>query len=232
MRAAGSPAAAFDALADQIGLGERMRSAHRIGAVRFVHSLPPGYLRTAQGPGWALVGDAGHWMDPMSTHGMTSALRDAELLVEAITSPVPVQPGTAGSYQHTRDRISRPMLETSDEIASFGWDLDRIRDVLRRMSSAMTDEVETLAIAGASSLTRPPGCAVPKPVGPRSRPGACHTGAAATSFRRRATSCRYGYWATFLPTDTGGRPATRAIGWTRERARRPSRPRVLCGFSR
>ena len=40
------------------------------------------------------------------------------------------------------------MLETSDEIASFGWDLERIRDVLRRMSSAMTDEVETLAIAG------------------------------------------------------------------------------------
>ncbi len=148
VRATGSPAAAIDALADQIGLGERTRSAHRIGTVRFVHSLAPGYLRTAQGPGWALVGDAGHWMDPMSTHGMTSALRDAELLVEAITSPILVKSGAVGSYQHTRDRISRPMLETSDEIASFGWDLERIRDVLRRMSSAMTDEVETLAIAG------------------------------------------------------------------------------------
>ena len=148
VRAAGSPAAAIDALADQIGLGERMRSAHRIGNVRYVHSLPPGYLRTAQGPGWALVGDAGHWMDPMSTHGMTSALRDAELLVDAITSPVAVKPGTAGSYQHTRDRLSRPMLESSDEIASFGWDLDRIRDVLRQMSSAMTEEVEALALPG------------------------------------------------------------------------------------
>ena len=148
VRAAGSPAAAIDALADQIGLGERMRSAHRIGSVRYVHSLPPGYLRTAQGPGWALVGDAGHWMDPMSTHGMTSALRDAELLVDAITSPVAVKPGTAGSYQHTRDRLSRPMLESSDEIASFGWDLDRIRDVLRQMSSAMTEEVEALALPG------------------------------------------------------------------------------------
>ena len=115
-------------------------------AVRFVRSLPPGYLRTAQGPGWALVGDAGHWMDPMSTHGMTSALRDAELLVDAITSPIAVKHGTAGSYQHTRDRISRPMLENSDEIASFRWDLDRIRDMLRQMSSAMTDEVETLAL--------------------------------------------------------------------------------------
>jgi 2-polyprenyl-6-methoxyphenol hydroxylase-like FAD-dependent oxidoreductase len=146
--AAGSPAAAIVALADQVGLGERMRSAHRIEAVRFVHSLPPGYLRTAQGPGWALVGDAGHWMDPMSTHGLTSALRDAELLVDAITSPAAKEPGTAGSYQHTRDRLSRRMLETSDEIASFTWDLDRIRDVLRQMSSAMTEEVEALALPG------------------------------------------------------------------------------------
>ena len=38
--AAGSPTAAIDALADQIGLGERMRSAHRMKAVRFVRSLP------------------------------------------------------------------------------------------------------------------------------------------------------------------------------------------------
>jgi hypothetical protein len=75
-------------------------------------------------------------------------LRDAELLVDAITVPVAVKPGAAGSYQHARDRISRPMLEASDEIASFGWDLERIRDVLRQMSSAMTDEVETLAIPG------------------------------------------------------------------------------------
>ena len=30
-------------------------------------------------PGWALVGDAGWWKDPLSTHGITDALRDAEL---------------------------------------------------------------------------------------------------------------------------------------------------------
>ena len=112
--AAGSPAAAIDGLADQIGLGERMRSAHRIGAVRYVRSLPPGYLRTAQGPGWALVGDAGHWMDPISTHGMTSALRDAELLAEPC-SPARVarRASALGSYQPTRDRLSLPMLHVT-----------------------------------------------------------------------------------------------------------------------
>ena len=40
----------------------------------------PGYIRRPWGPGWALVGDAGYWKDPISAHGLTDALRDAELL--------------------------------------------------------------------------------------------------------------------------------------------------------
>ena len=48
----------------------------------------PGYLRRAWGPGWALVGDAGYWKDPISAHGLTDALRDAELLARAIVSSV------------------------------------------------------------------------------------------------------------------------------------------------
>ena len=34
------------------------------------------------GPGWALVGDAGYFKDPITTHGITDALRDAELLAD------------------------------------------------------------------------------------------------------------------------------------------------------
>ena len=42
-----------------------------------------GFLREAWGPGWALVGDAGYFKDPLTAHGMTDALRDAELLAGA-----------------------------------------------------------------------------------------------------------------------------------------------------
>ena len=42
----------------------------------------PGHLRQSWGPGWALVGDAGYFKDPITTHGMTDALRDAELLAD------------------------------------------------------------------------------------------------------------------------------------------------------
>ena len=44
----------------------------------------PGHVRQSWGPGWALVGDAGYWKDPLSAHGLTDALRDAELLARAV----------------------------------------------------------------------------------------------------------------------------------------------------
>ena len=36
------------------------------------------------GPRWALVGDAGYFKDPITVHGITDALRDAELLANAV----------------------------------------------------------------------------------------------------------------------------------------------------
>ena len=44
----------------------------------------PGYLRQCHGAGWALVGDAGYFKDPLTAHGITDALRDADLLSRAI----------------------------------------------------------------------------------------------------------------------------------------------------
>ena len=86
-------------------------------------------------------------MDPISTHGMTAALRDAELLSQAVFSAprggAQLQSALAG-YQATRDRLSLPMLRVTEEIASYQWDLTRIRTLLRTLCSAMTDEVEAL----------------------------------------------------------------------------------------
>jgi 2-polyprenyl-6-methoxyphenol hydroxylase-like FAD-dependent oxidoreductase len=115
------PRGVFERRATSTGLGDRLAEAHRVGTLRFVHSLPPGYLRTAHGPGWALVGDAGHWLDPISTHGITAALRDAALLSQAIlrTEPGTAERGAAlAHYQDVRDHLSTPMLEITDEIAT------------------------------------------------------------------------------------------------------------------
>ena len=107
----------------------------------------PGFLRRAHGAGWALVGDSGYFKDPITSHGLTDALRDAELLASAITSVV-----TAGAqesvalatYQETRDRLSERLFATTDAIASFAWDLDQIPRLLLDLSHAMVDEVDLL----------------------------------------------------------------------------------------
>ena len=44
----------------------------------------PGFFRPASGPGWALVGDAGHFKDPTPGQGISDALRQSERLARAI----------------------------------------------------------------------------------------------------------------------------------------------------
>ena len=67
----------------------------------------PGFLRRAHGPGWALVGDAGYFKDPITSHGITDALRDAELLATAIITAASggaSEEVALAAYQSTRDR--------------------------------------------------------------------------------------------------------------------------------
>jgi 2-polyprenyl-6-methoxyphenol hydroxylase-like FAD-dependent oxidoreductase len=69
------------------------------------------------------VGDAGYFKDPISAHGLTDALRDAELLAGAVVS------GSADSspdealehYGASRDRLSVPLFDVIDRIASHDW---------------------------------------------------------------------------------------------------------------
>jgi flavin-dependent dehydrogenase len=106
----------------------------------------PGYLRQAHGPGWALVGDAGYFKDPISAHGITDALRDAELLARAVDG------GGLEGYALERDRLSLPMLRVADAIAAYDWDAPTARSLLLEMSRATVDEVETLrALDGGGS---------------------------------------------------------------------------------
>ncbi len=64
-------------------LGQRIREAVLVERLRTTPDLP-NCFRVPNGPGWALVGDAGVVMDPVSAQGIGNALRDAELLANAI----------------------------------------------------------------------------------------------------------------------------------------------------
>ncbi len=54
------------------GLAERLDQRGPAGPPRVFPGLT-GYLRDAAGPGWALVGDAGYFKDPITAHGITGA---------------------------------------------------------------------------------------------------------------------------------------------------------------
>ncbi len=127
-------------------LADRLRPAVLVSPVRtFVGQ--PGHLRTPWGPGWALVGDAGSWKDPISAHGLTDALRDAELLACAAVRVLAGEASEAdafGCYQATRDRLTLPILTGSDEVAAMRWDDDRIRLLLRGLNQAMSEELRAI----------------------------------------------------------------------------------------
>ncbi|MCE0767336.1 FAD-dependent monooxygenase [Pseudonocardia kujensis] len=96
----------------------------------------PAVLRTPTGPGWALVGDAGYFKDPLTAHGITDALRDAELLARSVQGEL--------DYGRTRDHVSRLLFSVAEEIAGYRWDLAEIRALLRAESAAMRPEVRLL----------------------------------------------------------------------------------------
>ena len=100
-----------------------------------------GFLKRGTGPGWALVGDAGYFKDPLTAHGITDALRDAELLARAIIR------GTTAAfadYETTRHDLSRRLFEITDDIASFAWTDSEVQQLHRAFSSEMSREVRAL----------------------------------------------------------------------------------------
>jgi flavin-dependent dehydrogenase len=123
-------------LADQVG---------RAGESA-LHGFPGhrGFFRQAHGPGWTLVGDAGYFKDPLTAHGITDALRDAELVAGAIADG---SDGALAEYQERRDVASLELFDATDAIASFSWDLKGVRVLHEALAKAMSREVKLLASA-------------------------------------------------------------------------------------
>lgn len=121
-------------------LAARAREARVSGPTR-AFGGEPGFLRRAHGPGWALVGDAGAFRDPITSHGIADALRDAEWLANAIVS------GTSAAldeYEAARDDLMRDLIRVSDAIASFDWTLGEVRNLHLELSRHMARGVEAL----------------------------------------------------------------------------------------
>jgi 2-polyprenyl-6-methoxyphenol hydroxylase-like FAD-dependent oxidoreductase len=71
---------------DEICAGEQVIRLHGMGC-------QPNFFRKAVGPGWILIGDAGHHLDSITANGITNAFTQANLLGEALDCDIADQAG-------------------------------------------------------------------------------------------------------------------------------------------
>lgn len=94
-------------------LAERFAAAELVGPVQGATDVES-YMRVPWGPGWALVGDAGVHVHPVTARGIGLAVHDAMLLAEALAA---VLAGTQtadaalGNFQQARDAHSGPAYD-------------------------------------------------------------------------------------------------------------------------
>jgi 2-polyprenyl-6-methoxyphenol hydroxylase-like FAD-dependent oxidoreductase len=129
------------------GFGPRLREGQRVERFRSTPELP-NVIRTPYGPGWALVGDAGLVMDPLTAQGMGHALRDAELLSEAIVA------GTEKEYRKERDRQTRPMYDLTVSLAKLTPVPAAVRRVFARLGEDPVAAARFFGVLGATVPVR------------------------------------------------------------------------------
>jgi flavin-dependent dehydrogenase len=117
-------------------LDERLRDAERVGTL-IGSGDQRNFFRQAAGPGWALVGDAGHHKDSITARGITDAFAQAELLSEILAgrceSDAAVDTALA-EYARRRDTMLlesyQATLRTTDLVVT-GRRLAALADVAR-----------------------------------------------------------------------------------------------------
>jgi 2-polyprenyl-6-methoxyphenol hydroxylase-like FAD-dependent oxidoreductase len=132
-------------------LAERVRAGTREERFRTATGLA-GWFRKPYGPGWALVGDAGYRLHPITAQGMTDAFLDAERLVAALDDHLAGRAGyddAMSAYQAARDAAVAPMYEMTFELAQLDRppppEMQQLLFAVSQQQDAMDDFVSVQA---------------------------------------------------------------------------------------
>lgn len=100
------------------------------------------FRRKPWGPGWALVGDAGLTMDPISACGISNALRDARFLAQAIqrgmSGTLPLEQALAG-YEEQRDRTVTALYDFTCDMAKLEPPTDEATELFTALQYSPED---------------------------------------------------------------------------------------------
>jgi 2-polyprenyl-6-methoxyphenol hydroxylase-like FAD-dependent oxidoreductase len=132
-------------------LAERVREGRREERFYAATDLA-GYFRKPYGPGWALVGDAGYHLHPITAMGITDAFADAERLAEALDAALTGRSSydvAMAHYQTERDEHAMPMYEMTFDFAQLDQppppETQQLLSAVARSPQAMNDFVSMQA---------------------------------------------------------------------------------------
>jgi flavin-dependent dehydrogenase len=152
----GNLAAGFHGVVERLDAGLAVALQGRVpsGGLQGFGGLAGSFTRS-HGPGWALVGDAAYFKDPLTAHGITDAFLHAELLAEAIAVG---SDQALATYHETRTVLATPVFDATEAIAAFDWTFDELRGHHKRLARAMASEIDAALAAfgeAAGDLRRP-----------------------------------------------------------------------------
>jgi 2-polyprenyl-6-methoxyphenol hydroxylase-like FAD-dependent oxidoreductase len=132
-------------------LADRVRSGRREERFHAATDLS-GYFRKPYGPGWALVGDAGYHLHPITAQGITDAFLDAERLAGALDTIFSERGSfddAMSRYQSSRDEHVMAMYDMTFDLAQLDQppppETQQLLGAVARSREAMNDFVSVQA---------------------------------------------------------------------------------------
>jgi 2-polyprenyl-6-methoxyphenol hydroxylase-like FAD-dependent oxidoreductase len=118
-------------------LAEVLAIARQVGPLRVMPRWH-GYFRRSAGPGWVLLGDAGHFKDPSAGQGIADALRQAATLAPAIERGL-AQPSRLdqelADWWAWRDRDAWQMYWFAHDMGAAGPTPRLVQHIQRRIAA-------------------------------------------------------------------------------------------------
>ncbi len=92
-----------------------LADAEQVGPIHLApETMLRGFFRRANGPGWALVGDAGHFKNPSTAQGISDAIEQALHVADGLTTSESLD-----GYEAWRDNRAEEHYEWSFDFARF-----------------------------------------------------------------------------------------------------------------
>lgn len=122
-----------EAIARWPELADLLAGARRVGPIRVMTNWH-GYFRSSAGPGWALVGDAGHFKDFSAAQGISDALRQAKRLAASLTGDSAGWDAALQRWWRWRDRDAYSMYWLANDMGVPGASPPLITSIMRQIA--------------------------------------------------------------------------------------------------